>query len=100
MKNKSNSRNQGNVVFDKNKNRSISTMNEKKLNCSMTSIDEQRKRNHENKRNCKGSVGKYNSVDEDMDISSGIFKKKPNLSDFKSKQSSNINNQSALSTFK
>ncbi len=75
-------------------------MNEKKLNCSMTSIDDQRKRKNENNRNFKGSVGKYNSVEEDMDISSGIFKKKPNLAEFKSKQSSSIINQSALSTFK
>ena len=99
MKNKTNSRNQGSLVLDKNKNRSMSSMNEKKLNCSMTNVNDQRKINLDNYRNGKGIVGKYNSVDEDMDISSGIFKKKPNIAEFKSKQPASIN-QSAISTFK
>jgi len=77
----------------------MSTMKEKQLNCSITKVNDQKKRNLDNYRNGKGSVGKYNSVDEDMDISSGIFKKKPNLAEFKSKQPASIN-QSALSTFK
>ena len=98
------SRNNGNSVLEKNKNRSMSSMgnnikkNVDRLNSSMTGMAEPKSEKIERNLNVRRSSAKYNSVDEELDISSGIFNKRPSLTDFKSKPRKS-QNQQALFNF-
>jgi hypothetical protein len=96
VRNKTPTRNSNNTVYDRNKNRSVSSIkeNDKKfdrLNTSMTNVNKKTKIEYD--ANGKKTKGKYHTVDEDFDISSDIFKKKPNLNDFKQRGSHPLKEQ-------